>query len=253
MMAPQEGIKTMKLYAHLDRLKRRLEDRGFAFDSASDEPLSPEVVGTMDCLHFFGDEPVRAVQQLISRAAAQHGKQQESDVRVLDLGTGYGGTARLLAHRTRCHYDVIVGLLSFMHIGQWRELFSRCFASLKPGGVLYVEDFFRRGASFSSEELEILRDDIFCGSTLLSLDELRRLLRDDIGFEIVRCDDVTDKWSPFVAARATAFAETIEEHARIDGKEAADALLHFYRQVAVVFAYKNLGGYSLVVRRPAIL
>ncbi|GLE04952.1 hypothetical protein PINS_up013933 [Pythium insidiosum] len=274
----------MKLYAHLDRLERRLRHRGLTNDGAQ---LDPEALGAMDCLHFFGDEPIRAIQQLISDAATRHDKPPDpaDNVRVLDLGTGYGGTARLLAHRTQCHvdalelqpdlsmiaeemtrrcglsayvthmtgdflqspvadekYDIVVGLLSFLHIGQWRELFTRCYQGLKPGGVLYVEDFFRRGVSFSNEELQILRDDISCRTELLSHGELVTLLQDDVGFEIVRFEDVTDKWAPFVSARATAFASNMQEHAIVDGGDAAKALLHFYKQVATVFAHKNLGG-----------
>ncbi|KAJ0412060.1 hypothetical protein ATCC90586_004606 [Pythium insidiosum] len=286
-----EEIKTMKLYEHLDRLERRLKAAGSAMPESS-AVLDPELLASVDCLHYFGDEPVRAVQQLISRAAAQHGKQQENDVRVLDLGTGYGGTARLLAHRTRCHvdalelqpdlsmiaeemtrrcglsdrvthvtgdflqrpvaheqYDVIVGLLSFMHIGQWRELFSRCFASLKPGGVLYVEDFFRRGASFSSEELRILREETYCAD-LLSREEMLKLLQDDIGFEAVQFDDVTDTWTPYLAARAKQFAAELDHHVQVDGEATAKSLNHFYQSVADVFSRGNLGGYKLVVRRP---
>uniref|UniRef100_M4BMZ3 Methyltransferase type 11 domain-containing protein n=1 Tax=Hyaloperonospora arabidopsidis (strain Emoy2) TaxID=559515 RepID=M4BMZ3_HYAAE len=38
--------------------------------------------------------------------------------------------------------DVVVGLLCFLHIGHWRQLFTRYFDSLKPGGLLYVDDIF---------------------------------------------------------------------------------------------------------------
>jgi predicted O-methyltransferase YrrM len=73
-------------------------------------------------------------------------------------------------------YDVIVGLLCFLHIGQWQEIgtrssehCARCLRSLEPGGVLYVEDFFQHGRAFSLEERGILARDVYCAPSWLMM------------------------------------------------------------------------------------
>jgi hypothetical protein len=49
-------------------------------EALATDVLDPEVLGTVDCLHVFGDEPLRKVQELIEVAGA-------SQARVLDVGT----------------------------------------------------------------------------------------------------------------------------------------------------------------------
>jgi sarcosine/dimethylglycine N-methyltransferase len=296
-MTKHEEIKTMKLYHHLDRIERRLQLANKTSSSNSPElptpdstnksPLDPELLGTLDTLHFFGDEPIQKIQQLITlqRQIAQ------DTVHVLDIGTGYGGSARLLAHRTGCHvdalelqpdlsavaqqltarcaldnrvthltgdfllrqvaterYNVIVGLLCFLHIGQWQELFARCLQSLAPGGVLYVEDFFQRGDTFSQREKEILKDDVYCAE-LGTKQQLQAAL-EAAGFTDVQFEDVTEKWTPYVTVRAETFRADLATHIEADGEDTARALDHFYTSVADVFAMGNLGGYTLKARRP---
>lgn len=280
----------MKLYLHLDRIERRLKAAAegsspLSVDLApAQRPIDPELLGKVDGLHFFGDEPLVKIRRLIEKAGGDR-------AHVLDLGTGYGGSARLLAHRTGCRvdalelqpdlsavaqeltrrcgledrvahltgdfllrpvslekYDVVVGLLSFLHIGQWRELFTRCFQSLKPGGVIYVEDFFRRGDSFSQEELRLLKEDIHCAD-LISRSEMTGLL-EEIGFDSVDFQDATKKWIPYVTARTETFEAELDKHIEEDGEDVARALNHFYASVAKVFNMGNLGGYMLCARRP---
>lgn len=281
MATKHEEIKTMKLYTHLDRIERRLRNAGADIT----RQIDPELLGTMDCLHFFADEPLHKIQKMIEAAGG-------ANANVLDLGTGYGGSARLLAHRTGCHvdalelqpdlsavaeeltkrcgladrithltgdfllrpiakqqYDVIVGLLCFLHIGNWRELFTRCFDSLKPGGVLYVEDFYQRGEAFTDEDKVILKSDIYCAE-LLPQREFLELLG-DIGFEI-GFEDATTKWMPYVQTRAVTFRADLAKHIEADGEDAARALDHFYTSVGRVFDNGNLGGYMLTARRPAV-
>ena len=158
----------------MDHIERRLKELDY---TDKDTPVKPEQLAKLDSLHFFGDEPVGHIVKLLV-AVPQEKK-------VLGIGTGFGETARLLAHRRGCKVDalglqpdpreagkgltrrcgldnqvthlngdflelpvqhnecdVVVGLLCFLHIGHWRQLFTRCFDSLKPSGLLYVDDFF---------------------------------------------------------------------------------------------------------------
>lgn len=201
--AQAPGHQDHEAVPSLDRIERRLAELGY---TSKDVSVDPEQLATLDSLHFFGDEPICHIVELLSETPEEK--------KVLDIGTGFGGTARLLAHRSGCkvdalelqpdlseaateltrrcglseqvthlsgdflalpvlanEYDAVVGLLCFLHIGHWRDLFQRCFDSLRPGGVLYVDDFFLRGDKLTGEEEETLKTDIYCAD-LLHQDEL---------------------------------------------------------------------------------
>jgi cyclopropane fatty-acyl-phospholipid synthase-like methyltransferase len=145
-------------------------------------------------------------------------------------------------------YDVVVGLLCFMHIGNWPQLFRRCFASLKAGGVMYVEDFFLRGPELTEHERTLLKDDVYC-SQLYKKDELVALLT-KCGFESIEFQDVTAKWVPYVVNRSVTYHANLQTHIASDGKHVAEGLDHFYASVAKVFQGDNLGGFMLAVRKP---
>ncbi|KAG2788361.1 hypothetical protein JG687_00015669 [Phytophthora cactorum] len=279
-MIKHEEIKTMQLYRHLDRIDRRLKELGY---TSKDAPVDPEQLGMLDSLHFFGDEPICHIVKLLDETLEEK--------KVLDIGTGFGGTARLLAHRSGCKvdalelqpdlseagreltrrcglsdhvthlngdflelplqengYDAVVGLLCFLHIGHWRQLFQRCYDSLKPGGFLYVDDFFHRGESLTNEDELTLKQDIYCAD-LLRQDEIRAVLK-ACGFEKLDFQDVTIKWRPYVSDRATQYHAALETHIARDGEAAAHDLDHFYTRVARLFRAGNVGGYTLIVRKP---
>uniref|UniRef100_M4BN14 Methyltransferase domain-containing protein n=1 Tax=Hyaloperonospora arabidopsidis (strain Emoy2) TaxID=559515 RepID=M4BN14_HYAAE len=279
-MSKEDEIKTMKLYHHLDRIERQLKQLGYA---DNDTPVDPELLAKLDSLHFFGDEPICHIVKLLATMPLEK--------KVLDIGTGFGGTARLLAHRSGCkvdalelqpdlseagkeltrrcgldnqvthlsgdflelpvqhnEYDIVVGLLCFLHIGHWRQLFTRCFDSLKPGGVLYVDDFFLLGDKLTEEDQRTLKQDIYC-TTLLRKEEITAFLM-MCGFETPEFKDATTKWKPYVMDRARQYHATLDTHIARDGEAAARGLAHFYSCVAQLFRAGNVGGYTLIVRKP---
>ena len=279
-MAKQDEIKTMKLYHHVDRIERRLHELGY---TNKETLVDPEQLGTLDSLHFFGDEPICHIVELLAAVPGE--------TKVLDIGTGFGGTARLLAHRSGCkvdalelqpdlskageeltrrcglshqvrhcsgdflerpvqhnEYDVVVGLLCFLHIGHWQQLFTRCFDSLKPGGVLYVDDFFLRGDELTEEDQRTLKQDIYCAE-LLQKEQLTALLT-TCGFATPEFEDTTTKWRPYVMDRAQQYHATLDTHIARDGEAAARSLDQFYTCVGQLFRAGNVGGYTLVVRKP---
>lgn len=295
-LEPHEAIKTMKLYHELERIERRLlhelgvdvrlSSGGNSGWEDGHQPLDPELLARVDSLHFLDDEPVRRILELLE---ASPPLQDDDGQLVLDVGTGYGGTARLLAHRSGCgvhalelqpdmlavgqaltqrcrlddkvlhvlgnvldpppqlleaRYDAVVGLLSFLHIGSWDALFARCFASLRSGGFLFVEDFYQRGLTLPEEDAEALRSDIYC-SSLLRLDELREVLAKS-GFRRVELRDLTAQWTPYVARRADTYRAQLKQHVARDGEQLAYGLDHFYASVARVFQRGHVGGYALV-------
>lgn len=91
-MPAVDEIKTMKLYTHLERVYHELQElhlpKGFLLD--------PERLSDIDSLHYCGNQ---AVLNAIDAANILVGQ------RVLDIGSGLGGPARMLAHYTDCHVD----------------------------------------------------------------------------------------------------------------------------------------------------
>lgn len=289
-MPKHEEIKAMKLYHHVDRIERRLLELGY---SDKRQLVDVERLATKDSLHFYGDEPVVSVLELL-RSGRKAEKDSLENATVLDIGSGYGSAARLLAHRSSCHvdalelqpdmsaageeltrrcalqhkvthhtgdflawqqpektalpkYDAVVGLLCFMHIDDWPELFRRCFERLAPGGFVYMEDFFLRQPGISAEETRLLREDVFC-PTLRSRQQIEPLLK-SAGFASVEFQDRSAKWEPYVTQRALDFQANLNQHIAIDGEKVAQSLNHFYGSVARLFQGDHVGGFTLVARK----
>eukprot|EP00566_Odontella_aurita_P015926 CAMPEP_0113553618 /NCGR_PEP_ID=MMETSP0015_2-20120614/15711_1 /TAXON_ID=2838 /ORGANISM="Odontella" /LENGTH=275 /DNA_ID=CAMNT_0000454703 /DNA_START=116 /DNA_END=943 /DNA_ORIENTATION=- /assembly_acc=CAM_ASM_000160 len=80
----------MKLYSHVERIENELRHRGLGVSSKT---LDPEVLSEIDSMHYEGDEGMKA-----AIAALKLNK----DSAVLDVGSGFGGPARILASRTGC-------------------------------------------------------------------------------------------------------------------------------------------------------
>lgn len=101
-------IKTMKLYTHLDRIQRELQDAGLMMMSNNKDTstansdvviLTAEDLSAYDSMHYLGDAAVR--QSIVQAGITAHTK-------ILDIGSGFGGPARLLAHWVEgCQVDAL--------------------------------------------------------------------------------------------------------------------------------------------------
>ncbi|KAG3118305.1 hypothetical protein PI124_g1362 [Phytophthora idaei] len=219
-MIKHEEIKTMQLYRHLDRIDRRLKELGY---TSKDVPVDPEQLGMLDSLHFFGDEPsgckVDALE--LQPDLSEAGRELTRRCGLSDHVTHLNGDFLELPLQEN-GYDAVVGLLCFLHIGHWRQLFQRC--SNRVGSYIYCADLLRQ-------------------------DEIRAVLK-ACGFEKLDFQDVTIKWRPYVSDRATQYHAALETHIARDGEAAAHDLDHFYTRVARLFRAGNVGGYTLIVRKP---
>ena len=274
-------IKTMKLYAHFERVDRELKELGFEEGSE----LKAESIFAFDHMNYYGTDAV-------NNACITCGITEE--MKVLDIGSGLGGPARFINMKTnaeveaielqqdcsdkakeytgRCgksekikhicadfvtcdlpslglateSFDVLVSWLVFLHIEQKQELFERAAAVAKKGGQFYIEDFFARG-SFTATETESLKRDVFC-STLVSKDEYCKLLT-DAGFQVISFDDVTDSWTDFVTKRNAKYVDNMERTLRVHGQDTYDTQLYFFNAVRTLFQGGNLGGCRIVARK----
>ena len=267
----------MKLYTHTDRIYRELQERGLSLD---------------DCLHAESDLSDLDSWHYLGTSAIRRGLEQArigENSRVLDVGSGLGGPARLLALWTNCQveavelqedshevaskltercglsdrvhhicgdileldlplnsFDALVSWLVFLHIPDTPRLFQRCHSWLKPGGYLYVEDFYQRG-DFTNGEQESLARDVYVNElpTWKALEQ--NLLAAD--FEIVEMLDMTEAWTSYVGERWEVYQANHDRHERVHGADGATSLAHFYRSVHDLFQGGNLGGVAYTVRK----
>ncbi len=84
-----KNIKTMKLYTHVERIKNELAARGML----QGEYIDPIALNDIDSMHYMGNS---AVEDAIATMKL------ESSSRVLDVGSGFGGSARYMSDRTNC-------------------------------------------------------------------------------------------------------------------------------------------------------
>lgn len=270
-------IKTMKLYTHVDRVERELAARGFE----SDASLTLNDLVDLDQLHYHGVDAVRTAIEQIGLSA---------DDRVIDVGSGLGGPARLLASESGCHvtaielqpdlnrlaesltrrtglapridhrcedflateppdqgFDALVSWLTFLHIPERANLLQRCRECLRPGGAIFVEDFYARPA-LGPEQQAALANDVYCRE--LPTWERYRAQIETAGFEQLEMEDMSAEWSRFVADRLDDFHGGRERFVAIHGQDAFDALDHFYTVIVELFRSDGLGGIRWTARRP---
>ena len=104
-----DAIKTMKLYTHVERIQREVKSR---FGS---EAIDPIALSEIDCMHYEGNDAIEDVIQAIKL---------NSSSKVLDVGSGFGGVARVLSAESKCT-TVAMELQSDIH-NCAEDLTKRC-------------------------------------------------------------------------------------------------------------------------------
>ena len=281
MELDDKSIKTMKLYTHVERIKNELTDRGML----QSEYIDPMTLNEIDSMHYMGNT---AVEDAISTMKL------DSSSRVLDIGSGFGGTARFISDKTNCSttalelqkdihemgeylttkcrlenrvkhergdiltldmnqlgggvssYDGVVSFLVFLHIRDKKSLFKKCASSLKPGGTLYVEDFYCR-SSFSENELTSLAENIYAFDLPKRKDYISQL--EGSGFHHIQFIDKSLEWTTYVNERVTNFVSERQSFERVHGEPTYLSLLHFYEAVDKLFSANNLGGVRIIAKK----
>lgn len=102
-------IKTMKLYTHIDRIKTELASRHMT------SPIDPIALSEIDSMHYLGNTAIQAAVDTMKI---------NSNSRVLDVGSGFGGPARILASLSGCNVTALELQEDIHELGQ--DLTQRC-------------------------------------------------------------------------------------------------------------------------------
>ncbi len=273
----EPAIKSMKLYSRVERI---LDDlRHLGIDDG--DPLTVDDLTRFDQYHYFGTDAVdKAIRELGIRESGT----------VLEIGSGLGGPARYLAHRTGCHVTAIELQPDLHQLAT--SLTGRCglsdrvdhvcgdvlttclpentYDSLVSWLALYhirehSELFPRCFRTMKSGGMLYIEDLFRHGE--FSVEEQRDLaeklygqnlpLRDDYieelrsaGFDDIRFTDLTREWAAFVVDRPARYRNNRDRNVSVHGPEVVAALDEFYQAVARLFRGGRIGGVRLVATKP---
>lgn len=249
-------VGDMALY-NLERARRSL-------DALEDKPTwDLEDTADFDCMHYLGNS---ALDNACQTLGMRHGqtvvdigsgfsatgrylhKHYGVDVTGIELQPEIHQLAEIITQRNGLSegvrsvnadftkltvdtpVDYIISFLCILHIPDRDTLFQKVVSTLKPGGKIYIEDFFARTA-LSKDAGDKLRDILFC-PYLPSRDQYIRDLM-SAGFHDVQFEDVSEEWTKFVHERAV--------NNRQKGTTEAP-LTVFYDTADALFSSGQLGG-----------
>ena len=143
-------------------------------------------------------------------------------------------------------FDHIVSLLCITHIPQAARasLFRQAARFLKPGGKMYIEDFYDKSCGENStsrltkREVHQLETIMACPYLPSTSDYIADVTA--AGFNNVEFEDVSEKWTQLLWARSERYKASEKPNA---------ALQEFYATVAELFKVGNLGGVRLTALR----
>jgi cyclopropane fatty-acyl-phospholipid synthase-like methyltransferase len=271
-----DNIKTMGLYRNVDRVMADLQSEGFADGT----PLTVDVLTQFDQYHYEGTDavddaiiatgadPESAILDVgsgLGGPARYIAARSGAKVTALELQADLNETARELTRRCGLDHLVehrngdiladavpagsftgLVSMLCFLHISDKPKLFSGCASALKPGGVMFIDDFVKLAPLIETDRVS-LADTIYC-----SYLPNRSAYRDQVegaGFELTAVADKSPDWTGFVTARLVAFRSNRETLVNKYGLATVDSLDHFYSTVVDLFQGGRVGGLRIIARR----
>jgi cyclopropane fatty-acyl-phospholipid synthase-like methyltransferase len=89
-------------------------------------------------------------------------------------------------------YDAIVSWLTVLHIADKTSFFRQCYSLLRPGGRVFIADFFEV-KTLSPTEWTVLKDEVSCGTLFNSVRAYTNAL-EAAGFKVKSATDVTESW-----------------------------------------------------------
>ncbi|MDP1701480.1 MAG: methyltransferase domain-containing protein [Aestuariivirga sp.] len=267
-------MKSMKLYTNVQRIHNELAALGIGPDAA----LRVDQLTPFDQYHYFGTDAVDealVVLQLqpgsrvldvgsgIGGPARYIAAKTGAHITALELQPDLHEVARELTARCGLSsrvehvcgnildgaltesYDVIISFLCFLHIPDRAKLFAACRAALKPGGVMYIEDF-GKPRPLSADEVRALSVKVQCAGLPGRAEYESHLAT--AGFADVSMTDVTAAWKDFTASRLAMFRAARARNIEVHRQEIVDDLDDFYGAVAQLFQDGAISGLKIIAR-----
>ena len=145
-------------------------------------------------------------------------------------------------------FDFLYSVLVVLHVPQREALWRALHANLKPGALVYVEDYFA-AQPLTARDREQLAGPVAC-PYLPSAEEYKETL-ERAGFENVEWEVVTRAWTPFIETRLAAFRANETRNLRVHGPGLTKELDLFYATVHELFTRGNVGGVRIRARKKA--
>jgi cyclopropane fatty-acyl-phospholipid synthase-like methyltransferase len=272
---PDPNIKSMGLYRNVERILADLEHAGLVGDA----PLRVDDLVPYDQYHYEGTNAVDAAADQLAVRSDDHvldvGSGLGGPARYLADRTGCRVAALELQPdlhtiagdlTARCglegrvehlvgdilagaagpgRFDGLMSMLCFLHISDRPKLFDSCREVLRPGALMYIEDYFARGDLEPAERVE-LSNHLFC-DYLPDLETYKSHML-AAGFTVENAIDMTSPWTEFVVARLRGFRENRDHLLKVHGTETVDSLDVFYATVVGLFRGGRLGGVRFLAR-----
>ena len=149
-------------------------------------------------------------------------------------------------------YDAVVSWLAILHIrfADRATMWANLAASLKPGAMIFVEDFYARELGcFTEEHKTLLERDVAVPEGHLPTRAEYEEQVEAAGFEGLEWKDMTSTWSEFVDTRHAAYRAAEDRHRRVHPGPTFDNMNHFYSSMSTLFRSGELRGVRLVAKR----
>ena len=264
-----DDIKTMQLYQRPERILADLAALGFGTDA----PLTIETLNRFDQLHYHGTD---ALDVAIAECSICAGD------RVIEVGSGWGGCARYVAHKTgarvtavelQADYDQVArGLTArialrgeiehvnadfldletpkaaFDHAVSWLALFHIPSREVYLGKLNHA---LKPGGFLFAEDLYLIRkpdqdeeQDFRQHLQPGSLVDRDAYFADleNAGFDVISQTDMTVDWTNFTAIRLQAFRDARSDYEAVHGADGYAGIEVFYAKMAGYFARGLVGG-----------
>jgi len=272
-----EPIKTMKLYSNAERIFNELREIGIGLE----DPISVEELLPFDQYHYGG---AGAVDHAIEMC------EFKTENRILEVGSGIGGPARYIAHKTGCTvtalelqsdlHEVGVQLTKQCNLTQSVQHEQGDFLEMELGTASYDgvvswlvflhipnrQRLFARCMEMLNPGGRLYIED-FSRLGTFSQTEQRDLEKkiyceylptpdeyvDQVataGFCDIQTADMTASWTHFVRTRLDAFRAARDRNLRVHGDTTVDGLDDFYATMRSLYEGGNLGGLRLVATKP---